>query len=71
MTTPRTSSDRDGHRPPPGTEPDDDTMAEADVANGERPEQPESRDHSEYDRRRTGERRGGERSVPPNAGPQP
>jgi hypothetical protein len=33
----------------------DDDMARADVANGERPEQPESREHSTYDRRRADE----------------
>jgi hypothetical protein len=27
-------------------------MARADIANGERPEQPVSREHAEYDRRR-------------------
>jgi hypothetical protein len=68
MATPQ---HRTGRRPAPDNETHDDTMAEADVANGERPEQPESRDHSEYDRRRTDERRGGERSVPPNGGRQP
>jgi hypothetical protein len=43
-----------------------DHMAKADVANGERPEQPESGDHSTYERRRTHEHPVGDEQAETN-----
>jgi len=41
-------------------------MARADVANGERPEQPESGEHAAYERRRTGKHPVGEQQAETN-----
>ena len=51
------------------TEPDSQSsedMARADVANGERPEQPESAEHAAYERRRTGKHPVGEEQAETN-----
>jgi hypothetical protein len=44
-----------------------DEMAKADVANGERPEQPESKQHSRYERDSTDDERTGAASNAPDA----
>ena len=61
MNTPRRPN-------PDATEPTDSSedMARADVANGERPEQPVSREHAAYERRRTGKHPVGEEQADKN-----
>jgi hypothetical protein len=49
------TADESGDNPATDPAEPSDDMARADFANGERPEQPESREHAEHDRRHTSE----------------
>ena len=50
---------------------DRDDMARSDTANGERPEQPRSAEHSAQERRRTGEHPVGEEQAAANRAEEP
>jgi hypothetical protein len=58
---------------PDGTEPvqESQDMSEADTANGERPEQPESREHAAAERSRQDEHPVGEEQARANADEEP